>query len=342
MSVDFATLRFADHNEEEHAVLLPTDFPLKMIDSAGLSMRIADLGEGPLVLFLHGWPESWYSWRHQLHALAAAGYRVVAPDMPGYGSSGKFAAVEDYHILNLARHVVGILDTLQQEQAILVGHDWGAAVAWHTVQLYPERFSRLINMSVPLRAHAPKAPMSIYRERFGDKFFYQLYFQQPGAAEAEFDADPHAILSRLYCSPDTFRFSPTIADQDYHAGGWIGRLGEPKALPDWLSEQELDYYVQEFTRAGFTGGLNYYRNIDRNWQLLAPHANAVIEQPTLFIAGDKDNVIGGADREKLFKLMSPLVPKLDDVVLLPGIGHWVQQEAAEEVNAVMLRFLGER
>ncbi len=320
-------------------MLRPSDFPLRMIESAGLPMRIADMGEGPLVLFLHGWPESWYSWRHQLQALASAGYRVIAPDMPGYGSSGQLAEKGDYHILNLAKYVVGILDTLEQESAILVGHDWGAAVAWSTVQLYPQRFSQLINMSVPIRAHARKPPMEIFKERFGDHFFYQLYFQKPGVAEAEFDADPKAILSRLYCSPNTFRFSPTIEDESYKSGGWINRLGEPKNLPDWINKEELDYYVEEFSRTGFTGGINYYRNIDRNWELTAEVSNNPIEIPTLFIAGDQDNVIGNADREKLIKIMTPLVPNLEDVILLPGIGHWVQQEAAMEVNAAMLGFL---
>ena len=322
-------------------MIKPEEFSLVTIDSAGLPMRVADKGQGPAVLFLHGWPESWYSWRHQLLALATAGYRVVAPDMPGYGGSGKLATIEDYNILNLAKHVVGVLDALDIADAVLVGHDWGAAIAWHTIQLYPERFTKLINMSVPLRRRAPKPPMEIYKERFGERFFYQLYFQKPGVAEAEFDTDPHAILSRLYCSPDTFRFSPTIEDKDYSAGGWIGRLGEPKNIPAWFSEAELDYYVSEFTRTGFAQGIHYYRNIDRNWELLGDKANNIIEQPTLFIAGEKDNVIGKATREKLFDSMQPLVPNLADVILYPGIGHWVQQEVADEVNQAILDFLGE-
>jgi pimeloyl-ACP methyl ester carboxylesterase len=320
-------------------MLASDEIPLKMIESAGLPMRIADFGEGPPVLFLHGWPESWYSWRHQLTALVSAGFRVIAPDMPGYGSSGKLKKIGDYHILNLVKHVVGILDALNLRQAILVGHDWGAAIAWHTVQLYPQRFSHLINMSVPLRPRAPKAPMQIYKERFGDRFFYQLYFQKPGIAEAEFDADPRAILSRLYCSPDTFRFTPTIEDKDYNAGGWIGRLGQPKTLPAWLTQADLDYYVQEFSRAGFADGIHYYRNIDRNWALLGDKANTIIQQPVLFIAGDKDNVIGKTTREKLLEKMQVTVPNLTDVILLPDIGHWVQQEAADRVNAEMLKFL---
>lgn len=320
-----------------------TNIPLKIAEIDGLTMRYAELGEGPLVMFFHGWPESWYSWRHQLVALADAGYRVIAPDMPGYGKTGSFAATEDYNIVNITHHLVGLLNHIaddgENSTAVLVGHDWGAAIAWYTVQLYPSRFTQLINMSVPFRGHAPRPPMEIYRERFGNKFFYQIYFQTPGVAEAEFDNDPRGILSRLYCSPDTFRFAPAVSDKDASAGGWIDRLGEPKQLPEWLTEDDLNYYVEEFTEAGFHGGINYYRNIDRNWELMTPYANTNIDIPVLFIAGDKDMVIGKATREQLFDSMKSRVPNLQDVVLLPEIGHWVQQEAAEEVNELMLQFL---
>lgn len=312
---------------------------MRQIDSKGLSMRVAEQGEGPAVLFLHGWPESWYSWRHQLAAVAAAGYRGIAPDMPGYGGTDSLPAIDDYNIKTIASHVVGVLDALGIAQAILVGHDWGAAIAWGTIQLYPERFSALVNMSVPYRPHAPAPPMQILKRRFGDRFFYQLYFQKPGVAEAEFDADPRAILSRLYCSPNTFRMKPVVEDKDYRAGGWIPRLGEPKELPAWITPVDIDYYVEEFSRKGFHGGINYYRNIDRNWELLAPFAQKPITQPVLFIAGDKDMVIGGASAEDLKSSMAAMVPNLKDVVLFPGIGHWVQQEAATETNEALLSFI---
>lgn len=317
------------------------DIQLRMIESRGLPMRIAELGEGPLVLMVHGWPESWYSWRHQILALADAGYRVVAPDMPGYGMTGKLPSTEDYTITELANYVVGIIDAVGESRAVLVGHDWGAAVAWSTVQLHPERFAALINMSVPFWGHPPVPPMQIFRKRFGDRFFYQLYFQEPGVAEAEFDQNPRAILSRLLCSPDSFRHKPSVEDKHKDAGGWIPRLGEPESLPDWLSQESLDYYVEEFSRAGFAGGINYYRNIDRNWELMAPYAEDTIDIPTLFIAGDKDMVIGKASREALLESMSKRLTDLRDVVFLPGIGHWVQQEAADKTNAAMLAFLNE-
>ncbi len=316
-----------------------TDISLRYIHSDGLRMRIADHGEGPLILMLHGWPESWYSWRHQIIALADAGYRVIAPDMPGYGKTDPLPAVIDYNIKTIASYVVGILDAIEEETAILMGHDWGASIAWNTVQLYPDRFTKLINLSVPFYPRSKAAPMEIYKKRLGDQFFYQLYFQEKGVAEAEFDQDPVGILSRLYCSPDTFRFPPKIADKNAAAGGWIPRLGEPKELPQWLTQDDLDYYVNEFKVAGFEGGINYYRNIDFNWELMEEYANTTIEIPVFFMAGDKDNVIAGATREQLEEKMKPYIPNLDDVVLLENIGHWIQQEVPEVVNEKVLEFL---
>ncbi|MGH1469760.1 MAG: alpha/beta fold hydrolase [Cellvibrionaceae bacterium] len=312
---------------------------LRFINNNGLRMRIADHGEGPVVLMLHGWPESWYSWRHQIIALAEAGYRVIAPDMPGYGKTDSLDSVKDYNIVNIASYVVGILDEIGVDQAILIGHDWGAAIAWSTVQLHPDRFTKLINLSVPFRPSPDRPPMEIYKERFGDRFFYQLYFQHVGEAEAEFDKDPKGILYRLYSSPDTFRFAPQVTEKNASAGGWIPRLGEPKELPDWFSQEDLDFYVNEFTESGFVGGINYYRNIDGNWNLMKPYANNPIKIPVLFMAGDKDNVIGRATREKLLDAMKPFVPNIDDVILLPNIGHWIQQETPKAVNDRVIAFL---
>lgn len=320
------------------------DVKLQTIKNNNISMRLASVGEGPLVVLLHGWPESWYSWRHQLVALANAGYKAVAPDMPGYGETDRLAAVEDYNIVNLASLVVGILDEMKATQAVLIGHDWGAAIAWQTALLHPERFSKLITLSVPYNKHAPIAPMEIYKKRFGEHFFYQLYFQTPGVAEKEFDAAPDKLLRRLYVSPDTPKEKPAITDTRAEAGGFIERLGEPKRAPDWLTEEDLNYFVSQFQKAGFEGGINYYRNINRNWELLAPYADRKIEMPTLFMAGERDLVIngmmaGGPDPVKLKEGMLPLVPNIEDVILLPNIGHWIQQEAPEAVNKAILGFL---
>lgn len=330
-------------NGEAEVVREPTPVTgvtFRFIETNGIRMRIAEAGdEGPLVLLAHGWPESWYSWRHQLTALSGAGYRVVAPDMRGYGETDAPSAVEDYDIEQLALDMVGVLDELGEERAVIVGHDWGAIVAWNSVLLHPDRFSGLVAMSVPYGGRAPSSPLEAWQSRFGDNFYYILYHQEPGAAEAEYDADPRGLLSRLYLSPESPREPPDVTDPVRSAGGWIPRLGAPRERPEWLTEADLDYYVSQFEAAGFRGGVNYYRNFHRNWEITPQLAETRVGVPTLFVAGEKDVVIAGADRAALTARMSPVVPDLRGVVLLPGAGHWVQQERPEETNAAVLEFL---
>jgi pimeloyl-ACP methyl ester carboxylesterase len=302
-------------------------------------MRIAEEGRGPLVLLLHGWPESWYSWRHQLPALAAAGFHAVAPDMRGYGKTDRPAAVEDYDIQHLTADIVGIIDALGEKTAVVVGHDWGAIVAWNCVLLHGSRFTGLVAMSVPYGGRPAESIIDTLKRAHADNFFYILYFQEPGAAEKEFDADPRGILSRLYLSPDSPREPRTLTDPKRAAGGWIPRLGAPKSLPGWLTQADLDYFVGEFTTAGFRGGINYYRNFTRNWQTTPHLAGVKISQPVLFIAGEKDIVIRGASAEQLTAFMKPAVTDLRGVKLFPGAGHWIQQERPEETNAATIEFL---
>ena len=314
---------------------------LRYIEVNDITMRIAEAGDdGPLILLAHGWPESWYSWRHQLKYLSELGYRVVAPDMRGYGGTDAPIAVDDYNIENIAADMVGILDHLGEERAVMVGHDWGAIVAWQTVQFYPNRFDGLIAMSVPFAGRQERSPMVEWRETFGDNFYYILYHNEPnGVAEREYDSNPRELLSRLYLSPRSPRESPAITDPRASAGGWIGRLGAPKSLPSWLSAFDLNYFVGEFERAGFRGGVNYYRNFHRNWELTESLKNAHIGIPTLFIAGERDVVIGGASEARLQGAMSRVVNDLRGVILVPEVGHWVQQEAPDVVNQAMSDFL---
>jgi len=313
----------------------------RMIETNGISMRIAEAGsDGPLVLLVHGWPESWYSWRHHIVALASAGYRVVAPDMRGYGSTTAPASEEDYDIVTIAADLIGLLDALGEEKAVMIGHDWGAIVAWQTVLFHPSRFSALVAMSVPYGGRPERSPMVEWREAYGDNFYYILYHNEPGGvAEAEYDADPRGLLSRLYLSPDSEREPREITDPKAAAGGWIGRLGAAKGLPNWLTEEDLDYVVGEFKHAGFRGGINYYRNFQRNWELTERIGRNTIKIPTLFLAGSEDMVIGHATRERLEGAMSRIATDLRGVVLLPGIGHWVQQEAPGATNEALLEFL---
>jgi pimeloyl-ACP methyl ester carboxylesterase len=311
----------------------------RFVETNGIELRIAEMGSGPLVLLVHGFPESWYSWRHQLPALAAAGYHAVAPDMRGYGKSDKPEPVEAYDIHHLTADLVGLVDAMHERQAILIGHDWGALVVWNAMLLHPERFSAVVAMSVPYSGRGPMSIVQSLQAAMGDNFFYILYFQEPGVAEKEFDADPRAILSRLYLSPDSPREAPQVTDPKRSAGGWIPRLGAPKGLPDWLTQADLDYYVAELEHAGFRGAINYYRNFHRNWETTAQLQGATITAPALFVAGDKDGVIRGASAEALTTSMAQSVPGLRGVVLVPNTGHWVQQEAPEETNRAILEFL---
>jgi len=313
----------------------------RYIETNGIRMRIGEMGtEGPVVLLVHGWPETWYSWRHQIPALAKAGYRVVIPEMRGYGKTDAPDAVEEYDIVHLAGDLVGILDELGEEKAALVSHDWGAIVAASTVLLHPERFSSLVLMSVPYAGRGRQSRMDAWNKQYGDNFFYILYHNLPGGvAEAEYDSDPEGILSRLYLSPDSPRDEPQVTDPLMSAGGWIPRLGASKGLPEWLTREELDYYVAQFTECGFRGGVNYYRNFQRNWEITEHLDDAKIEVPTLFLAGAKDNVILGADADRLRQMMAPAISDLRDVVIVPEMGHWIQQEDVATTNRVVLDFL---
>ena len=334
---------FAQHGGIDVNIELPVaGVTFRFIESNGIKMRIAEAGTGPLVLLAHGWPESWYSWRHQMTMLADAGYHAVAPDMRGYGETDKPAAVDDYDVNHVAGDLVGILDALGEETAILVGHDWGAIVAWTTVLLHPSRFTALIAMSVPYGGRVAQSPMESWQEAFGENFFYILYHNEPGGiAEAEYDADPRGLISRLYLSPNSPRVQPAITDPLRSAGGWIGRLGAPMGLPDWLLQEDLDYVVSQFENSGFRGGMNYYRNFHRNWEITEHLQGAKIKIPVLFIAGSRDMVIAGAEKESLTATISRATEDLRDVVLIPEIGHWVQQEAPKEVNQAISDFLTE-
>lgn len=315
----------------------------RFIETNGIRMRIVEMGDGgPLVLLAHGWPESWYSWRHQMPALAAVGYRVVVPEMRGYGETDAPERIADYDIVHLAADMVGVLDALGEDQATIVGHDWGAIVAATTVLLHPERFSSLVLMSVPYGGRAATSPMEGWKATFADNFFYILYHNEAGGvAEAEYDGDPRGILSRLYLSPDSPREAPVVTDPKRAEGGWIPRLGAPQGLPEWLEKQDLDYYVAQFEASGFRGGVNYYRNFQRNWEITESLAESKIEVPTLFIAGAKDGVIQGATADALEKLMGRAIEDLRAVVLVPEMGHWIQQENPGATNDALLGFLND-
>ena len=303
-------------------------------------MHLAENGEGPLVVLCHGFPELWYSWRHQLKALAEAGYRVVVPDQRGYGKTDRPEVVELYDVLQLSGDIVGLVDALGETEAVIVGHDWGSAVAWFCTLLRPDMFRAVVLLSVPYlqRSWADIRPTELMKQIAGENQFYQLYFQEPGKAERELEADVRkTMLIWLYSGsgdapPDKrWRFlfgkSETLLD--------IGTV--PGTLPAWLTEADLDFCTEEFKRTGFRGGLNWYRNLDRMWELTPFLSGAKIRQPSLFIAGEFDPVI--TMYRQAFDSLEETMPGLRKKVLVPGAGHWIQQERPNEVNAMLLEFL---
>ncbi|MEH6564248.1 MAG: alpha/beta hydrolase [Halopseudomonas sp.] len=317
------------------------DISLQNWQITDLQTRVATLGQGPVALFIHGWPECWYSWRQQMVAVANLGYTAVAPDMPGFGETQALPAIDDYNVERICAFMLGLVQRASGgKPVLLVGHDWGAINCWQFTQRHPQYVARLINMSVPLRPVADVPPIEFLRGYFGENFFYQIYFQEPGQAEAEFDANPEGILRALCCSPDTPRDPPLLGRSTHEGGGWIDRLGKPQVQPQWLSDEDLAYYVNAYRHSGFAGGINYYRNLDRNWQLMLPYRDTVIGCPVLFIVGTGDSTIQGASEEKLRAMMSDRVPHLQ-IEMLQGKGHWIQSEATEEVNALLRAFLAE-
>jgi pimeloyl-ACP methyl ester carboxylesterase len=311
----------------------------RTIETNGIRMHLAEMGDGPLVVLCHGFPESWYSWRQQLPALAAAGFRAVAPDMRGYGGTDRPEAIDQYSLFHLVGDMVGLLDALGAEQAVIAGHDWGAPVAWLAALLRPDRFRAVVGLSVPFRPRGEVRPTSVMPQT-ADAVFYQLYFQTPGVAEAELERDVAHAMRAILCSisgdaPPAAGPVGMVPRQ----GGLLAGMRNPAALPSWLSEADLDFYVKEFSRTGFRAGLNWYRNIDRNWELLAPFAGARVMIPALYVAGDRDLVVTFPGMDRLIPNLATFVPQLRGTIMLPGCGHWTQQERAEEVNDAMIGFL---
>jgi epoxide hydrolase A/B len=321
---------------------MSADVSHRTVEANGIHLHIAEQGEGPAVLLCHGFPESWYSWRHQLAALAAVGFHAIAPDMRGYGRSDRPKAIEQYTLLHLVGDMVGVLDALGIEQAVIAGHDWGAPVAWHAALLRPDRFRGVVGLSVPYRPRTSVVPTSVMPQR-DDAVFYQLYFQTPGVAEAEFERDVRTTLAKILyaASGDAPRSAGAGGEVAMvrRDGGFLSRMPAPDTLPAWLSESDLDFYTGEFARTGFRGGLNWYRNIDRSWELLAPFAQAKVTVPALYMAGDRDLVVAFRNMDKAIANLATYVPQLRGSVILPGCGHWTQQERAAEVSAAMIDFL---
>lgn len=288
----------------------------------GTVLHVVEAGpaDGPVVVLLHGFPELGYSWRHQIPALAGAGYRVLVPDMRGFGLSDAPADVEAYAIDRLAADALALLDDAGARSGVLVGHDWGADVAWKTAWLEPDRVSAVAGLSVPFVPRAPAPPLELMRRHLGEDF-YIVWFQEPGVAEEALERDVRRTLA-----------TPRVWDP-----AWVRDGREDPPTPAFMTERDLAVYVEAFTRTGFRGGLAYYRNIDRNWELTAHAAERRIGQPALFLTGERDPV----RRFMPAEAMQGWVTDLRASVVVPGAGHWVTQDSPQAVNRALLDWLAQ-
>jgi pimeloyl-ACP methyl ester carboxylesterase len=314
---------------------MPTDeLNHRFVDTNGIRMHCVEAGVGPLVVLLHGFPESWYAWRHQFGPIAAAGYRAVAPDLRGYGQTDRPESLEAYDIFQLTGDIVGLVNALDEKSAVIVGHDWGARIAAHLALLRPDMFRATVLLSVPYGPRRPLSQTEWEQQAYPGKIFYQAQLRSP-MAEQFLQADIRASLLRaLYtlsgeAAPEE-RFRPA-RDPGPPPSPF------PAKRPSWITDRDVDFLEAEFKRTGFSGGLNYYRNMDRDWALTPFLDGAKILQPTLFIAGEKDAVIEFLRKE--FETLERNVLNLKKKVLLPMVGHWTQQECPDEVNRLLIEFL---
>jgi pimeloyl-ACP methyl ester carboxylesterase len=314
-------------------------FTMQLITTNGVQLRVAVEGTGPLVILVHGWPELWYSWRHQIKPLANAGFRVVVPDVRGYGGSDKPHLVDAYDMRTLMGDLVGIIDHFGQEQAILIGHDWGAPICWNTAALHPDRVTAVAGLSVPYSRRGPAPPMAFWNAVYAGKFFYQRYFQAEGVAEAELERDVRRSLRKIYysISGDAASYDNWLTGRE--DGGLLELLTDPEVFPNWMTAADLDYFVDQFSAGGFRGPLNRYRNQDRDCEMLPQMGRARITQPACFIAGSKDMVRNFVPGHDLYATPDAMCDDLRIAEIIEGKGHWIQQEAPEQVNAHLLRFL---
>jgi len=304
----------------------------RTIETNGIRMAVTEEGSGPPVVLCHGFPELAYSWRHQIPALAAGGFRAIAPDQRGYGGTDRPAAITDYDIHHLTGDLVGLLDALGLERAVFAGHDWGGVVVWHMPLLHPARTAGVIGVNTPYFPRPSAPPVDLMRAIWGDDY-YVVQFQKPGEADAALARDVRRVFTQLM-----------------RAGVPVGaaQIGTTRSLVDvifgedmpgrpLLGAEELDVYVRAFERTGFTGGLNWYRNMDRNWETTPELDGARIEVPSLMITAEHDPVL----RPELAEVMRGLVPDLE-VHAIAGCGHWTQKEKPAELNAILLDWLTRR
>ncbi|PCC97525.1 alpha/beta fold hydrolase [Halopseudomonas pelagia] len=310
----------------------------QILDLNGIQLSLYSAGptQGPVVWLLHGFPECWYSWRHQISALSDAGYRVFAPEMRGYGASSAPRDPAQYDLITLCGDIQAAMDLLGHTQVAMIGHDWGAPIAWHLALLEPERVNVVGALSVPFGGRPKKPAIGMIRELYQDRFHYMLYFQKPGLAEAEMAEDiPRTMRVMMHGMSGTAGGSTLVQDKPADAR-WLDDRIDPGVPPQWCSPEAFQVYVETFERSGFHGPVNWYRNFERNWERTEPLAGKQIEQPALFIIGDADPV--GELESYTIKKMPNVVPRVEQHVIA-NCGHWIQCEKPEAINQLLLEFL---
>jgi pimeloyl-ACP methyl ester carboxylesterase len=311
----------------------------RFIDVNGLRMHVLEQGRGPLVVLLHGFPDLPYMWKHVMSALAAAGFRAVAPAQRGFGRTGEAGDVSQYTILHLVGDIVALLDALGAREAVVVGHDWGATVAWNCALLRPDRFRAVAALSTPFTPRSEVRTTDRIRHFVGDGYSYVLHFQEPGVAEADLASlDLRQAFRRIFYSasgdaPVEHRWRPSGP----RGTRFLDGTREPANPPSWWDEDHIERYANEFSRTGFTGALNWYRAMDLSWALTASFSGLSVTVPALFAYGEEDAVARHMHRAILG--LRRLVPDLRQSLAMPGAGHWITLERRDEVNALLLRFL---
>ncbi|HVX22604.1 MAG TPA: alpha/beta hydrolase [Acidimicrobiales bacterium] len=331
----------------------PTAVRSRRVHTNGIELAVLEAGDAanPTVVLSHGFPETAYSWRHQLPVLAAAGYHVLAPDQRGYGDSAVPGAVEDYRIEELVADLVGLLDEAGKDEAVFVGHDWGSFIVWDTARLRPERVRAVASLSVPAVQWGPVPPVAAIRAAYGAAFHYVLYFEAVGVAEAELEADPYATIRRLFFGVSAEGGVAPVASDTPQAGFLDTLPEETPSLPwRWLEEADLRHYADQFARSGFFGPVSYYRNLDHNFEALRGIGFDRVTMPSTLIAGAGDPIVvhdgegmfkGVGPRSRQLEQMGTLLPDYRGTVMIEGAGHWLQQEQPDRVNEALLAFLAD-
>ena len=321
----------------------------KFIDTNGITLRAAVEGEGPLIIMVHGCPESWFSWRRQIPVIAEAGYKVAAIDVRGYGGSDKPHAIKEYTLKKIGADIVGIIDFFEEDQAILIGHDWGGPIVWYTSLLNENRISAVAGLSVPYFPQREVSPLDAFEVIYKDKFFYQLYFQKEGVAESEFEPDLRKYLESTYFSIDARGMkkqfeNPLNAMNKGPNAKYLDDVVEFESYPDWINKDEMNYLINEFENSGMRGPLNRYRAQRIDFEELKDFRDKKLKQPAALMVGSLDPVNffigdGYKDTEHLKEVFEPVYENLIKTELIKDVGHWTQQEAPEEVNRFLLDFL---